>query len=169
MMIRLLLAGAAALAVAGSGSAAAGDAATSLKQVAQGANDVLVCRGGGSTHFDLIFNRNHYREICVRFTWSDGALRRRLPAPGYCGWVNRAPTDRDRRTRLFCQSITRAVVIQRPAGRAAVRFVSVDAPYVAHLGNSRHVYRLLVRSQGSSYKVLRVIYPRRRKPKKKGR
>ena len=168
-MRRLLLVGATALVTAGLGPAAAGEVAPPNDQVAQTANDVLTCRGGGSTHFDLIFNRNHYREICVRFTWSDGALRRRLPAPGYCGWVNRAPTDRDRRIRLFCQGITRSVVILRPAGRAAVRFSSADAPYVAHLGNPRHVYRLLVRSQGTSYKVLRIVYPRRRKTRTKAR
>jgi len=168
-MKRLLLVGAATLVITSTGPASAGDGVTLPEQVAQGPNNVLTCRGGGSTHFDLIFNRNHYREVCVRFAWSGGALARRLPAPGHCGWASRAPTDKERRTRLFCQSITRTVVIQRAPGRASVRFVSADAPYIAYLGSRRHVYRLLVRSQGTSYKVLRVVYPRRRKPKKKAR
>ena len=140
-------------------------------QLAQGPSLVLVCRGGGGSRFDIYFNKNHYRQLCVFFKWHEQALGRNRPPPGRCGFIKRAPTSQEQRARLYCHDITRTVRIRRWPSRMRRRYQysSVDAPYLAHLDNPRYGYALRVRSQGSSWKVLGMVRPRAKKRRKKRR
>ena len=141
-----------------------------IGQLAQGGPRLLlVCRGGGDASFDFYANKNNYRELCVFFRWITVPLRRTLPPPGHCGFVNRAPERKERAIRLFCRSITRTVQIRRwpPGSRQRYQFIGADAPYLAHITNPRYIYRLLVISQETSFKV--EGFPGRPKKKRKMR
>ncbi len=139
-------------------------------QIAQsGPSQQLVCRGGGDADFDFYANKNNTREVCVFFRWIRTPLRRSLPPPGHCGFVNRAPELKERRIRLFCKNITRTFQIRRwpPGSRQRYQFVSADAPYLANINNPRYHYRLLVSSQGTSFKVERFLGRQIKKRKKR--
>ncbi len=146
-----------------------------IGQLAQGGpRQQLVCRGGGDADFDFYANKNNTREICVFFRWIRTPLRRTLPPPGHCGFVNRAPELKERRIRLFCKSITRTFQIRHwpPGSRQRYQFVSADAPYLANISNPRYHYRLLVSSLGTSFKVERFLgrpIKKRKKRRKQGR
>ena len=144
--------------------------APAFGQLAQGGpREQLVCRGGGDADFDFYANKNNTRELCVFFRWIKTPLRRSLPPPGHCGFVKRAPELSERRIRLFCRTITRTLQIRRwpPASRQRYQFVSADAPYLANITNPRYHYRLLVSSQGTSFKVEGFLSRPRKKRKQR--
>ena len=140
------------------------------EEIAQsGPSNQLVCRGGGDASFDFYANKNNYRELCVFFRWVEAPLRRTLPPPGHCGFVKRAPELKERRIRLFCKGISRTVQTRRwpPGSRQRFQFASADAPYLGNITNPRYIYRLLVSSQGTSFKVEGIVGRPKKKRKKR--
>ncbi len=155
--------------IAGAPVMAGDNSAPETGQIAQsGPLEPLICRGGGDAGFTFTANKNNYRELCVNFRWVKTPLQSSKPPAGYCGFANRGPVLKERRIRLFCQSISRTVQIRRwpPGSRQRYQFLSTEAPYLAKLGNKQYNYRLRVSNQGTSFKVDAVLDLAKKKPKK---